>query len=166
MDDVRMFCAPLPQTKPRALDDLYRCYSVWLRRRLRSRFGEAMAEDLVQETYAKLAPLTAEVALRHPKAFLLQVATNLGRDELRRARRARAAAPDLPAAESGACAVETASLSAMLRTMPDDQRTVFVLSRFGRLTYEEIAERTGLSVKAVEWRMTRALQHCTTHLRS
>lgn len=44
-----------------------------------------------------------------------------------------------------------------LATMPDTQRTVFLMSRMDQMKYHEIAERLGLSVKAVEKRMTLAL---------
>jgi RNA polymerase sigma-70 factor (ECF subfamily) len=44
-----------------------------------------------------------------------------------------------------------------LAILPENQRTVFLLSRMDQLKYYEIAERLGLSVKAVEKRMTLAL---------
>jgi RNA polymerase sigma-70 factor (ECF subfamily) len=44
-----------------------------------------------------------------------------------------------------------------LAALPENQRTVFLMSRMDQLKYHEIAERLGLSVKAVEKRMTLAL---------
>jgi RNA polymerase sigma-70 factor (ECF subfamily) len=44
-----------------------------------------------------------------------------------------------------------------LAGLPENQRTVFLMSRMDQLKYHEIAERLGLSVKAVEKRMTLAL---------
>ena len=44
-----------------------------------------------------------------------------------------------------------------LARLPEKQRTVFLMSRMGQLKYHEIAERLGLSVKAVEKRMNLAL---------
>ena len=44
-----------------------------------------------------------------------------------------------------------------LANLPERQRTVFLMSRMEQLKYNEIAERLGLSVKAVEKRMNLAL---------
>lgn len=46
-----------------------------------------------------------------------------------------------------------------LASLPEKQRTVFLMSRIDELKYHEIAERCGLSVKAVEKRMNLALLH-------
>jgi RNA polymerase sigma-70 factor (family 1) len=43
-----------------------------------------------------------------------------------------------------------------LANLPEKQRTVFLMSRMEQLKYNEIAERLGLSVKAVEKRMNLA----------
>ena len=44
-----------------------------------------------------------------------------------------------------------------LASLPAKQRTVFLMSRMDQMKYHEIAERLGLSVKAVEKRMNLAL---------
>ena len=46
---------------------------------------------------------------------------------------------------------------ASLNEMNDKQREVFLMNRSEEMTYKEIAERLGLSVKAVEKRMSQAL---------
>lgn len=44
-----------------------------------------------------------------------------------------------------------------LSTMNEKQREVFLMNRIEEMTYKEIAERLGLSVKAVEKRMSQAI---------
>lgn len=46
-----------------------------------------------------------------------------------------------------------------LQQLPEKQRTVFLMSRMDEMTYTEIAANIGLSVKAVEKRMTKALTY-------
>ncbi|MCG8701717.1 MAG: sigma-70 family RNA polymerase sigma factor, partial [Bacteroidales bacterium] len=50
-----------------------------------------------------------------------------------------------------------ASYEKALAKLPEKQRTVFLMSRMDELKYHEIAERLGISVKAVEKRMKNAL---------
>jgi len=45
-----------------------------------------------------------------------------------------------------------------LNEMPETQRVVFLMSRHDKKRYKEIAEVTGLGIKAVEKRMSKALQ--------
>jgi len=52
-----------------------------------------------------------------------------------------------------------------LKTMPEKQRTVFLMSRIDDLKYHEIAEQLDLSVKAIEKRMSLALEHLRIHLK-
>lgn len=44
-----------------------------------------------------------------------------------------------------------------LGALPEKQRTVFMMNRMEELTYKEIALRLGLSLKAVEKRMSQAI---------
>ena len=168
---------PQAATQPEAgwddtagLDQLYRRYAPWLAAMLRRRFGhgfDAEADDIVQETYARLAPHDP-AAIRQPQALLMRVASNLARDILRRravrgrhkdeVQHAPAPPPLLLDAMDDLMVKET------ILSIPEAYRDVFVLSRVGGLTYEEIATRCGLSVKSVEWRLGRAIAHCIKHL--
>ena len=49
--------------------------------------------------------------------------------------------------------------------MPEKQRTVFLMNRIDELKYKEIADQLGLSVKAIEKRMSLALEHLRTQLK-
>lgn len=146
------------------LERLYRRYAVWLDRRLRARVGSEAAADVVQETYLRIAPHAAG-DIRHPKAFLMQVALNLIRDSSRTAARRDRAFERYEAPQS-----ETASqfdqvlFTQIIKAMPQLYRDVFVLSRFEGMTYSEIAQSLGVSVKTVEWRMARALEYCASRL--
>ena len=45
-----------------------------------------------------------------------------------------------------------------IRELPENYREVFSMSRFGDSTNKEIAERLGVSIKTVEYRITQALK--------
>ena len=160
---------------PGSLDALYRRHAAWLRRILRRRFGGAVAldaEDLVQEAYLRLAPYQAAGVVRHPRALLLQVATNLARDQLRRTARGGGVSAQIEdvieTEEHGVPADQVAAvlLKQIVAALPPPLRDVFVLSRFAGMTNQDIASRCGLAVKTVEWRMTRALVLVALQLRN
>ena len=48
-------------------------------------------------------------------------------------------------------------LNRILAKLPDGSREVFLMNRIEKIKYDEIAERLGISVKAVEKRMSKAL---------
>lgn len=49
-------------------------------------------------------------------------------------------------------------LEKALKSLPDNLRETFILSRVERLSYKEIAERLGISVKAVDNRLSRTMK--------
>jgi RNA polymerase sigma-70 factor (ECF subfamily) len=124
-------------------------------------------EDLVQETYLRAARYEETQANRHPKALLLKIAVNLARDQMRRAKaRGRPeplAANDTAPVMEAACEGEQEYLLELKRVvlgLPPDLRHVFVLTRFTGMTYADVARHLGVSVKTVEWRMSKALAIC------
>jgi RNA polymerase sigma-70 factor (ECF subfamily) len=159
---------PVEATAQESLGELYRAYSTWLRRRLRRLVGPDQAEDLVQETYLRLARYGCDGDVAHPKALLLRIAVNLSLDAHRRERRHSAARAALPAREPADAPAQTQALllKQVILDLPEPLREVFLLSRFGGLTNAQIGERLGLSVKTVEWRMSKALARCAAQLRS
>lgn len=148
-----------------ALGELYRRYAGWLRALLRRRYG-ADADDLVQETYIRIAPYHATQEIRHPQALLMRIASNLARNQLRRESNGRrlnallveerihvghAVAPDQ---------FEALLFKQIVLELPMIYRDVMILSRFSGLTNDEIARSLGLSIKTVEWRISRAVALC------
>ena len=55
-------------------------------------------------------------------------------------------------------------LHVALAKLPEKSRTVFEMSRFHELKYQEIADELTLSLKTVEGHMTKALKHLRLHL--
>jgi RNA polymerase sigma-70 factor (ECF subfamily) len=143
-------------------EQVFRSHGSWLYRFFRRRFGAQDAHDLTQETFVRV--VGANVEIRDPRAFLTRVALNTVRDQSRRA----AARPVLVSSEATLQEAATPAelehqllLEQIVMTLPPRLREVFFLSRFVGLTYVEIACRSGISVKTVEARMTKALAICT-----
>ena len=158
------------------LETLYRRHAGWLGGVLRRQLGHlaADAEDLVQETYLRANRYSAEDAARQPRALLRQIAVNLARDHMRRnvVRGGRA----LPLDEAGVRQAgerlvspadqETALLlKQVVMLLPERYRDVFLLSRFTGMSNEEIARHFAISIKTVEWRLSKALAFCAQHMR-
>lgn len=161
---------PLRAEDAASLDDLYRRYSGWLGKILSFRLRSTAIEvdDIVQETYVRVSRYPADEASRHPKALLLRIAVNLARDHMRRnVVRGGLALADEPGLEAISVPSDQHQLLQLKRVvldLPPIYRDVFVLSRFTGLTYEEIASHIGISVKTVEWRMSKALAMCMAQL--
>lgn len=149
-------------------ETLFKTHAQWLLRALRQRFGAAVAEDLVQETYLRLMRQRNPVEIHKPKAYLLHVARNAFFDDFRRKRRREETetreiafqAQISPAEQDQALILKNLILS-----MPPKLRDVFVLNRFGGMNNQAIADHLGIRPKTVEWRMTQALAYCAAALR-
>jgi RNA polymerase sigma factor (sigma-70 family) len=151
------------------LDALYREESPRLLRSLARRTSNREeAWDLVQEIFCRLARLKAEGAVRvdRPRAYLSRMATNLLRDRAKQASR-HMLRSHVPADEAAIAGIDQQHLletrdmlqrveAAMLRLRPKT-REIFMAHRVDGLSYAEIAERTGLSVKGVEKQMSKAI---------
>ena len=131
------------------LADLYRRYSAWLTARVAHRFGSDQAEDLAQETWLRIAPYQARGEIRHPKALLLRIASNLAIDADRRhgGREADLKEGSSDAPVDSAPQAERLLMKQVILSLPQPLRDVFLLSRFACLTYDEIGERLGISTK-------------------
>ena len=134
---------------------------------MRGRKDAGDAEDLAQETFLRFARArTASGPVEQPGSYLRQIGRNLIRD------RARAPATrlvtvdsettDLAASDEDAlCRLEARDSlrrieAAMLRLKPKT-REIFLAHRLDGMSYAQIAQATGLSVKGVEKQMTKAI---------
>lgn len=159
----------LPASGPGAVDfaALYRSQRSRLLRFFHRRTSdEQEAQDLVQETFARVIGAETPPRMQRPEAYLTRVAQNLLRDraKIRSRRSASAHVPADEAVLAGTdqnCLLEARDLLdrlelAMLE-LPADTREIFMAHRIDGMTYAEIAERTGLSIKQVERAIGRAL---------
>jgi RNA polymerase sigma-70 factor (ECF subfamily) len=130
------------------------------------KFGnEEKANDAVQEAFVKLWENCAKVTPEKAKSYLYTVANNLYLNVLK-AEKVRLKYADLHSNsisnESPEYVLEEKQfkqkLDNALNSLPENQRTTFLLNRIDGKKYAEIAEMEGVSVKAIEKRMHLALK--------
>lgn len=141
-----------------SVDPLFRRYDTWFRRTLRKRYGD-MADDLAHEAYLRTAAHEAEGKVRHPKAFLLNVANNLATDQFRRQKREAdhiAYSSALTFSSTVAPQEYQLILKQIVLALPPELRDVFVLSHINGLMHRESALQLGLTERTVKERMRRA----------
>lgn len=147
--------------------DLYRTYGNWVVAFIARRFGREVAEDLAQETFLRLTQHPLD--WRSPKALLARIALNVAQDHLRREKAQKrprlVGTDDVPEGITLPDQHETLLHREVVAKLPRNLRDVYVLSRFGGLTYADIAMHLGISVKTVEKRMTQALKLCVARYR-
>lgn len=155
--------------QPLCLDELYRQESPRLLRSLARRTSSRdEARDLVQEIFCRVARIGARtgVELERPQAYLSRIATNLLRDRAKQAAR-QMSESHVPADEAILTGqdqqrlLETRDMltrveAAMLKLRPKT-REIFMAHRIDGLSYAEIAQRTGLTIKGVEKQMSKAI---------
>lgn len=155
-----------PLCEEQQFDSFYESNAGALRNYLYYKFGdEAQADDVVQESFIRLWKNCAKVTLETARGFLFKVATNLStslkRSEkvhLKYAERAVKSDKDQETPEYLILEKEFMDkLTTAIAQLPDKQREVFLMSRVEKKTYKEIAEISGVSVKAVEKSMHKAL---------
>ncbi|WP_293679409.1 sigma-70 family RNA polymerase sigma factor [uncultured Phenylobacterium sp.] len=154
----------------RPAEATWRAHLVWLRSRLRVRFSADLADDLAQETYLRMAGREPSSPVENPRGLLLTVASNLARDAFRRDRvRAEYAARSPHAFSRADLSVHTAEddfeVREAIRSLPPKLRDVLLLSKIGGLTNREIAQRYGLSVRAIDKRLQQAVTLFVARLR-
>jgi RNA polymerase sigma-70 factor (ECF subfamily) len=124
----------------------------------------AHAEDLVQEAFTVLWENCARVSPPLAKAYLYKVALNASLKRIQKEKlQSNATGINLEIVdhEDPVFKIEHQELAVKLQSaiaaLPEGQREVFLMNRMDKLTYLEIADTLGVSVKSVEKRMHKAL---------
>ena len=151
---------------------LFDTYFEDVRRYVLYRSGdEDMATDIAQDTFMRVWEKQIEVDPQRVKGLLFKIAGDFFISQYRRKQVVNNFFNTFQ--PSGKCTTPEDEINfielknayeAALRSMPEKQRTVFLLNRIDELKYKEIADQLGLSVKAIEKRISLALEHLKTHL--
>lgn len=127
--------------------------------------NEADAEDAVQELYLKLwKNRDALDGIRSPKAYAMTLLRNLCLDRIRQAR--KLSVSDVPESMGGSFDPEAAmdgrerleKVLAAVKSLPDRQREILVMRTVEGLSYDEIAQRTGMSYLSLRVLLSRSRQ--------
>ncbi|WP_420139647.1 sigma-70 family RNA polymerase sigma factor [Sphingomonas sp.] len=139
----------------------------WFRRRVPD---PSEAEDLLQESFLRVTQRTDGEAIQQFENYLYRTAQSVLADRNRR-RGVRAAeaqmalepdrydADQVDALRELLAKEKLRRVEAVLMTLPERTRAIFILRRIEGLRYGEIAARFSISVSAVEKHMARAIEH-------
>ncbi|WP_017905492.1 sigma-70 family RNA polymerase sigma factor [Pseudomonas asplenii] len=150
---------------------LYSEHHGWLQGWLNRKLGNSCdAADLAHDTFLRLLSRPAARSLgSEPRALLTHIAKGLMVDRWRRQEVERAyletiahlPPQEVPSPETRLLILETLwRIEALLREMPRKTREAFLLSQIDGLTYQEIAERLGVSLISVKRYMRDAFIAC------
>jgi len=126
---------------------------------------EDEAKDLVQEVFGRLWENCKKVSIEKARGFLFVAANNLMKNILSKKSTAQKHEPHLKMAESSfespQYLMEEAEfkgkLHAAIQALPEEQRVTLLLKRIEGKKQKEIAEMLGVSEKAVEKRLYKAM---------
>lgn len=131
-----------------------------------------LATDLAQETFLKIWEKQADIKISKVRGLLYKIANDLFISNYRKEQRSfnffnsyQVNGETISPEEELMFEQLKQKYSKVLETMPEKQRTVFLMSRVDNLKYNEIAEISGISVKAVEKRMNKALEFLKLNLK-
>ena len=152
-------------------DDLLR----YISRRVRT---SADARDIAQEAYVRLLRTDRKHLIRDPLAYLYRIAANVLYEFALKQRedvsglmrwssenRLQQSQPPEMGGDAESLALKD-RLESVLRQLSPTCRAVLLLHRNEGMTYEEIAQRIGISSSMVKKYLSQALQHCRFHLKA
>lgn len=137
--------------------------------------NDMAAEDIVVESLVKYWKLLSEEETEPSDALLLTILKNKSLDYLRHQALRQTVLDDLADASARELQFRISTLEACdpaeifsteiqtiiqrtLHTLPPQTRRIFEMSRFENKPVKEIAEETGLTVKGVEYHITKSLK--------
>lgn len=159
-----------------AFDSLHRTFREPLLRFFARRVPDAAAaEDLVQQVFERLVQRGDLESIENSRGFVYRVAENIFADHSRRAavRRSHAhdrfdeslhAGVDFSPEHVLAKRERLARVMDILQALPERTRIIFVLRRIEGWKYQEIGQRFGISVSAVEKHIERAVEQLTQRM--
>ncbi len=155
------------ETKGRFFLDLVQNEQTPLLKYLTARFADAEeAKDIAQEAWLRIYRLDHPEALKNPKAFLFQTASNLAIDKLRRAKLEQRYIEQETDGERSASVETTVEhqdvlsiINAALYELPMKCRQAFYMHRARGYSYPEIAKQLDVSTSMVEKYIIQALKH-------
>lgn len=141
-----------------------------LRFLLRMRVHEHDAQDIAQESFVRLLRYRDSEPAEVWQALLYRIAINVMRDRRRQAwtdgrtvsqdesTAAMLVSPDASPEQHAGDRQALAQLKVAILRLPPRCRQAYLLHRIEGMTYPEIARRSGISLKAVEKHISRALR--------
>jgi RNA polymerase sigma-70 factor (ECF subfamily) len=134
---------------------------------------EELATDIAQDCFIKVWEKRDQIVISKVKGLLYKMASDLFVNTFHSNKRYRRLFESISFDDMDYSPEEILSFEQLkeryerlIEEMPENQRVVFLMSRIEELQYKEIAERLGLSVKAIEKRMGIALNYLRTFLTS
>ncbi len=133
--------------------------------------NQDLANDVAQETFLKIWEKHNSINNKKVKGLLFKIACDIYVSQYRKEKRSFEFLNHFMLTETVESPEEKLAFEEMkeiyskaLHSMGENQRTVFMLSRYDNLKYREISEILGISIKAVEKRMKIALEHLRKYL--
>ncbi len=168
----------LKKSSEREVHDGLFLYNLWKKNRFliqkilrRFSLSATDIEDISQETLLRALEARQKTHIRHPKQFLISIAKNVAREEIRRrARKMNELVEesllenhplDEPTAEAALDSREKLRLFVQaISNLPPQCRRVFLLKHVQGAPHKEIAVRLGISVSTVEKHVAAGMKAC------